>query len=214
MGYQQFVTLPRYHEGGTVTFGDDSKWKIISIGNIKIGSSPLIENVVLVDGLKYNLLSISHLCDRDFKVVFDDLTCNILERQTNACVLSGFRENNVCMIDMSNLQCNATCLNTFNEDSWLWHRRLGHISFNHLSRINNKEVVKGIPCLKFEKDCICVACQLGKQTKSSFQIIKDIMTSMLAQRPITLVLMIINSCSYTTNDLVFSKFSIFNQDLS
>ena len=54
-----FTTLSRYHKGGTVTFGDDSKGKIIGTGNIKIGSSSLIENVVLVDGLKHNLLSIS-----------------------------------------------------------------------------------------------------------------------------------------------------------
>jgi len=37
--------------------------------------------------------------------------------------------------------------------------------------------VKGIPYLKFEKDCICDACQFGKQTKSSIKSIKDIMTS-------------------------------------
>ena len=54
-----FATLSRYVEGGTVTFGDDSKGTIIGIGNIKVGASPLIENVVLVDGLKHNLLSIS-----------------------------------------------------------------------------------------------------------------------------------------------------------
>ena len=65
-----FATLSSYHEGGTVTFGDDSKEKIIGIGNIKIGSSPLIENIILVDGLKHNLLSISQLYDRDFKVIF------------------------------------------------------------------------------------------------------------------------------------------------
>jgi len=112
-----FTALSKYHEGGTVTFGDDSKRKIIGIGNIKIGSSPLIENVILVDGLKHNLLSISQLCDRGFKVIFDDLACNILDRQTNACVLFAFRKNNVYMIDMSNLQCNVTCLNVFNEDS-------------------------------------------------------------------------------------------------
>ena len=92
-------------------------------------------------------------------------------------MLSDFRENVVYMIDMSNLHCNATCLNTFNEDSWLWHRRLGHISFDYLSRINNKKMVKVIPCLKFEKDRICDACQLEKQTKSSFKTIKDILTS-------------------------------------
>ena len=68
--------------------------------------------------------------------------------------------NNVYIIDMLNLDCNAKCLNTFNEDSWLWHRRLGHISFDHLSRINSKESVKGIPYLKFEKDRICDVCQL------------------------------------------------------
>ena len=64
-----FATLLRCHEGGTVTLEDDSKGKIVSIGNIKFDSSPLIENVVLVDGLKHNLLSISQLCDRGFKVI-------------------------------------------------------------------------------------------------------------------------------------------------
>ena len=68
-----FATLSRYHEGGTVTFGDDSKEKFIGICNIKIGSSPLIENVILVDDLKHNLMSISQN-DRDIKVVFDDLS--------------------------------------------------------------------------------------------------------------------------------------------
>jgi len=37
---------------------------------------------------------------------------------------------------------------------------------------------------------------------------------MLAQRLITLILMMINSYSYSTNDHVFIKFQIFNQDLS
>ena len=36
---------------------------------------------------------------------------------------------------------------------------------------------------------------------------------MLAQRPITLVLMMINSCSYSTNDLVFNKLQILTRIL-
>ena len=62
-----FATLSKC-EGGTVTFRDDSKGTIIGIGNIKIGASSLIENVVLIDGLKHDLLSISQLCDRGLKV--------------------------------------------------------------------------------------------------------------------------------------------------
>ena len=73
-----FATLLRYHEGGTVTFGDDAKGKIIGIGNVKLGTSPLIENVVLVDGLKYNLLSVSQLCDKGFDVVFDNIACRVI----------------------------------------------------------------------------------------------------------------------------------------
>ena len=93
-----FATLSRYHEGGTVTFGDDSKGKIVGIGNIKLGSSPMIENVVLVNGLKHNLLSVSQLCDKGFKVVFDYITCNVLDKKTNICVLYSFHKNNIYII--------------------------------------------------------------------------------------------------------------------
>ena len=75
-----FATLSRYHEGGTVTFGDDAKGKIIGIGNVKFGTSSLIENVVLVDGLKHNLLSVSQLCDKGFDVVFDNVVCKVIDR--------------------------------------------------------------------------------------------------------------------------------------
>ena len=74
-----FATLSKYHEGGNITFGDDSKGQIIGIGNIKIGSSTLIENIVLVESLKHNLLSISQLCDKGFKVIFYDLACSVID---------------------------------------------------------------------------------------------------------------------------------------
>ena len=107
-------------------------------------------------------MSISQLCDRGFKVILDNSSCNVLDGKTDACILSGFLENNVYIIDMLNLDCNAKCSNASNEDSWLWHRRLGHVSFDHLPRIKSKESVKGIPYLKSEKDPICDACQLEK----------------------------------------------------
>ena len=46
-------------DGGYVTFGDNKKGKIIGIRNIDKTKSSNIENVLLVDGLKHNLLSIS-----------------------------------------------------------------------------------------------------------------------------------------------------------
>ena len=43
-------------ESGNVTFGDNGKGKIIGIGTIGKYPSPIIENVLLVEGLKHNLL--------------------------------------------------------------------------------------------------------------------------------------------------------------
>jgi len=85
-----FATLSRYPEGGTVIFGDDAKDKIIGIGNVKLGTSPLIENVVLVDDLKHNLLSVSQLCDKGFDVIFDNVVCKVIDRQSTHVYFSIF----------------------------------------------------------------------------------------------------------------------------
>ena len=55
-------------DGGFVTFGDNRKGKIIGIDNVGKKRSPIIKNVLLVDGLKHNLLSISQLCDKEIKL--------------------------------------------------------------------------------------------------------------------------------------------------
>ena len=55
---------------GHVTFGDNTKGKIIGSEEIGNPQSLSIHHVLLVDGLKYNLLSISQLCDMGNKVTF------------------------------------------------------------------------------------------------------------------------------------------------
>ncbi|RVW63018.1 hypothetical protein CK203_062906 [Vitis vinifera] len=67
-----FVFLTKKN-GGYVTFGDNAKGRIIGQGNIGNGTSSLIDSVLLVDGLKHNLLSISQLCDKGFKVTLKHL---------------------------------------------------------------------------------------------------------------------------------------------
>ena len=41
---------------------------------------------------------------------------------------------------------------------------------NHLNKLISKDLVIGLPKLKFENDHICEACQKGKQVKNSFKI--------------------------------------------
>ena len=58
-------------KSGHVTYGDNNKGKIIGAGKIGTSSSTPIENVLLVEGLKHSLLSVSQLCDKGYKVSFD-----------------------------------------------------------------------------------------------------------------------------------------------
>ena len=50
-------------KGGNVTFGDRSKLQIKGKGIISLSKLPDIANVLYVEGLKVNLLSISQICD-------------------------------------------------------------------------------------------------------------------------------------------------------
>nr|GEU70399.1 hypothetical protein [Tanacetum cinerariifolium] len=49
--------------------------------------------------------------------------------------------------------------------SWLWHHRLNHLKFGTINDLARKDLVRGLPRLKFEKDHLCFACQLGKSKK-------------------------------------------------
>nr|GEU85621.1 retrovirus-related Pol polyprotein from transposon TNT 1-94 [Tanacetum cinerariifolium] len=51
--------------------------------------------------------------------------------------------------------------------SWLWHRLLNYLNFSTINDLARKDLVRGLPRLKFEKDHICSACQLGKTQKYS-----------------------------------------------
>jgi hypothetical protein len=53
-----------------VTFGDDKKGKVLGTGVIKVNDCFTLNDVALVDRLRYNLLSVSQLCDADLSVLF------------------------------------------------------------------------------------------------------------------------------------------------
>jgi len=123
--------------------------------------------VLLVEGLKHSLLSISQLC-RGYKITFEPEQCIIADSESTETVLVGKRVSNVYMLNVSSIIPSLNCLLSRDDESWLWHRRLAHIHMHHLNRIASKDLVIGLPKLKFERNKLCEACQKVKQTKSSF----------------------------------------------
>ena len=104
--------------GGSVTYGDNTKGKVIGIGTIGNHSSTCIQNMFLVDGLKHNLLSRSQLCDNGYKVFFDTNTCLVSKSLDDKIVIKGKRSSNIYIIDLHSLaNQNVKCLMSISNDA-------------------------------------------------------------------------------------------------
>ncbi|KAH0686090.1 hypothetical protein KY284_016643 [Solanum tuberosum] len=166
---ENFKTLNK-NDGGYPQIRDNAKGEVVGVGSITFSSSCDISEVYLVEGLKHNLLSISQLCDVGFKFSFNAKTCTIRHVTKDITIVGDLNDD--IYVDLPTL----TCLTTVSNESWLWHRKLGHASMHAFEKLSKLELVIELPKLKFEKDHICDACQLGEQTRSSFKV-KDTITS-------------------------------------
>ena len=137
-------------DGGYVIFGDNSEGKIIGIGNIGKELSPIIENILFVDGLKHNLLSISQLCDQGNRVIFDNAKCTIESIKDNKTLFIGQRVKNVYVFTIDDIaSINGTCLTAMNKNGLLWYRRLRHVRINLISKLVKKDLVIELPNISF-----------------------------------------------------------------
>jgi hypothetical protein len=65
-----FFSLTPLSHKEYVTFGDDKKGKVVGTGIIKVNDYFTLNDVALMDKLKYNLLSVSQLVDANLDVLF------------------------------------------------------------------------------------------------------------------------------------------------
>ena len=93
----------RKQKSGKLTFGDNDRGNILGIGKISKDSINASVNVYLVDGLKYNLLSISQLCDKVNRVWFDESQCATENVKSDDIVLYGSKPNNVYAISLNHI---------------------------------------------------------------------------------------------------------------
>ncbi|MGS7221165.1 DDE-type integrase/transposase/recombinase, partial [Micrococcus luteus] len=65
----------------------------------------------------------------------------------------------------------TTCLiaHASNDESQLWHRRLGHSNFRNMNRLVTGNHAVGIPSKKFSTTDLCPTCLKGKQHRMSFK---------------------------------------------
>jgi hypothetical protein len=161
------LTLKK-ERNGSVSFGNDNSSKIIEEGTIRIGNkNEKAQNVLLVEDMKHNLLSVSQMCDQGHKVTFDSQKCEIRKEGSGKLVSTTERtSNNICVLsEIGNEKC---CLGK-EDESWLWHRKMGHMHFDNLVKVSKREAVKEMPQITKPTNTLCKHCKQGKQTKTRFK---------------------------------------------
>ncbi|GJT67151.1 ribonuclease H-like domain-containing protein [Tanacetum coccineum] len=163
-------------DGGYVTFGGGAHGgRITGTGTIKTGNLDF-DDVYFVKELKFNLFSVSQMCDKKNYVLFTDSECLVLSPNfklpdENQILLKIPRQDNMYSFDMKNIvpKDSLTCLvaKATSEESMLWHRRLGHINFKNINKLVKENLVRDLPLKRFENDQTCVACLKGKQHRAS-----------------------------------------------
>jgi hypothetical protein len=159
-----------------VMFVDDKKGKVLGTSVIKVNDFFTLNDVALVDRLRYNLLSVSQLCDADLSVLFHKSDSHVLDSSSKrVCGMSHI--GNVFQDDFASAQSSLRCLiSQSSSELWKWHRRLGHLSFNLLCRLSGLGLLRGLPLLKFESDFVCAPCRHGKMIVASHSLINTVMT--------------------------------------
>ncbi|GKA08665.1 retrovirus-related pol polyprotein from transposon TNT 1-94 [Tanacetum coccineum] len=156
---------------GTVRFGNDQFALILGYGDLVQGNIT-IKKVYYVEGLNHNLFSVGQFFDADLEVAFRKSTCFVRDLQGND-LLTGNHGSDLYTISLQETTSSTPiCLmaKASPTEAWLWHRRLSHFNFDYINLLSKKDVVIGLPKLKYVKDQLCSSCEVSKEKRSSFKI--------------------------------------------
>ncbi|GJS56919.1 ribonuclease H-like domain-containing protein [Tanacetum coccineum] len=177
-GNKSYLSDYKEIDGEFVAFGGDPKrGRITGKGKISTGKLDF-KDVYFVKELKFNLFSVSQMCDKKNSVLFTDTECVVLSPDfklldENHALLRVPRKDNMYSVDLKNIVSSGglTCLfaKATLDESNLWHKRLGHINFKTLNKLVRGKIVRGLPSKIFKNNHTCVACQKGKQHKASYK---------------------------------------------
>jgi hypothetical protein len=115
----KFVTLKK-ERYGLVLFGNDNSTKIIRKCTVRLGSKYAMEkNVLLVENMKHNMLSVIQMCDQGHTLLFDSKKCEI--RKEGSCKLVVKTINTPNNIYILNEIEKEKCFLGRENERWLWN---------------------------------------------------------------------------------------------
>ncbi|KAJ9562408.1 hypothetical protein OSB04_007568 [Centaurea solstitialis] len=170
-GRKELLANFKQKYGGNVRFGNKLSAPIMGYGDI-LHHKITINKVAYVEGLSHNLLSIGKFCDKKLEVNFRETRCCVRTYDGQE-LIEGTRRSNLYTVNFRKQRpFTEVCLlfkATFNQNV-LWHRRLSHLNYATINQLAKTGLVTGLPSLKFTKEQLCSACEMGKIKKSSHKL--------------------------------------------
>ncbi|GJR84464.1 retrovirus-related pol polyprotein from transposon TNT 1-94 [Tanacetum coccineum] len=116
-------------------------------------------NIIFDSNLRGNIIDKGQICDNKCRVTFSEHDSVITK--DGKVIGRGIRKKGLYVMKLENKPKDKICLATIDENSTLWHRRLGHANMCLIQSL--KELIRNLPKLKFDQH-FCDACKIGKQT--------------------------------------------------
>jgi len=143
---------PNQSTSERIGFGDNSKREILGLGKIAISNNNSILNLLLVDSLGYNLLSVSQLCEKGYNCLFMDKGVEVSRRSDASITFTGQLKGKLYLVDFSSSGVGSeTCLVAKSSKGWLWLRCLAHVGMRNLADLQRGGHILGLTHVSFEK---------------------------------------------------------------
>jgi hypothetical protein len=127
-------------------------------------------NVMLIETIGYNLLSVCQLATMGYDTYFDVDIVVIMWSKTLKVAFVGYVKNGLYVVDFSEKPTTAAiCLIAKADVGWLWHRRLAHINMRALQNHYTGGHILGLKDVSFAKDRVCRVCIEGKMHEQAIQ---------------------------------------------
>jgi len=96
--------------------------------------------------VKNNILSLRQLLENGYEIKIKNHTLTLLGIKGAMIEKVAIRKNIMFLL---NIEMNVPkCLNTcVKDETWLWQIRLGHVNFDSLNMMAQKEMLKGLPSI-------------------------------------------------------------------
>ncbi|KAJ9553429.1 hypothetical protein OSB04_017474 [Centaurea solstitialis] len=170
-GRKELLANFKQKYGGNVRFGNKLSAPIMGYGDI-LHHKITINKVAYVEGLSHNLLCIGKFCDKGLEVNFRETRCCVRTYEGQE-LIEGTRRSNLYTVNFQKQRpFTEICLlsKATSNQNVLWHRRLSHLNYATINQLAKAGLVTGLPSLKFTKEQLCSACEMGKIKKSSHKL--------------------------------------------